>query len=420
MKRILMMVLIAVLSCNLVFADTEKNDKYMKLKIFARVMAIIEHNYVDKVKQTKLIDDAIKGMVSSLDPHSSYMTKDDFKELNVETSGKFGGLGIVVTLKDGILTVVSPIEDTPAYKAGIKAQDLIVKVDGKSTIGMSLQDAVKIMRGKPGTKIHLTIMREGLKKPLKVEITRAIIHVKSVKYKKIDNIGYLKITKFQDKTTKEVKSALSKLKKIDGLVIDLRNDPGGLLKEAIGVSDIFVKKGVIVSIRGRNKDEAQYFYAHDDKNEPSYPIVVLINAGTASAAEIVSGCLKDDKRAIIMGIKSFGKGSVQSIISLPDGSALRLTTAKYYTPNGKSIQAVGIKPDIVVKQAKLIEDDNSSYRLREKDLAHHLLVEKIKSKTKKNKKEDIEKMIKNDYQLLRAVELVKALVKAENMVCTKK
>jgi carboxyl-terminal processing protease len=419
MKKLLILIVSLVLCANIAFAKQDNESKYEKLRIFARVMAIVENNYVDNVSNIKLINSAIKGMVSSLDPHSSYMTKDDFKELNIETTGKFGGLGIEVTLKDGVLTVVAPIEDTPAYRAGIKAQDVILKVDDKSTLGMTLQDAVKIMRGKPGTKIKLTIMRENQKKPIEVEITRAIIHVKSVKFKKIDNIGYIKISKFQDKTTKEVTKALSKLKKIDGLVIDLRNDPGGLLKEAIGVSDLFVKKGVIVSIRGRNKDESQYFYAHNDKTEPNYPIVVLINAGTASASEIVAGCLKDDKRAIVMGIKSFGKGSVQSVIALPDGSALRLTTAKYYTPSGKSIQAIGIEPDIVVKQAKLEEENNDKYRLREEDLAHHLMVENIKEKYSKDKKKKEDKKLKDDYQLLRAVDLVKALVKAEHIVCTK-
>ncbi len=422
MKKVVIVIVVVLLNLN-AFAAKDNADKYDRLKIFARVMAIVENGYVDNVSSTELIDDAIKGMVSSLDPHSSYLTKDDVKELNVETTGKFGGLGIEVTLKDGVLTVVAPIEDTPAYKAGIKAQDVILKVDGKSTLGMTLQDAVKIMRGKPGTKIHLTIVREGAKKPIEIDITRAIIHVKSVKFKKYGDVGYIKILKFQDKTAKEVKKALSKLKNIKGLVIDLRNDPGGLLKAAIGVSDLFIKDGVIVSIRGRNKKDAQYFYAHNDKNEPTYPIVVLINSGTASASEIVAGCLKDNKRAIIMGIKSFGKGSVQSVISLPDGSALRLTTAKYYTPSGKSIQAIGIEPDIVVKQAKLEEEDNDKYRVREKDLAHHLLVEKIKKKygkdKDKNKNEDEDKKLKDDYQLLRAVDLVKALIKAEDTVCIK-
>ncbi len=417
MKKILVVLLFVVVGYNSAFANTVNINKYEKLKIFARVMAIIDNNYVDKVNNVKLIDNAIKGMVSSLDPHSSYMTKDEYKELKVVTTGKFGGLGIEITLKDGVLTVVAPIEDTPAYKAGLKSKDMIIKINGKSTLGMSLQDAVKILRGKPGTKVTLTILRKKQAKPFDVTITRAIIHVKSVKYKKIGNIGYLRIAQFQQGTTQEVKNALNKLKNIKGLVIDLRNNPGGLLQEAIGVSDLFVKQGVIVSIRGRNKDDTQYFYANDDGNEPTYPIVVLINSGTASAAEIVSGCLKDDKRAIIMGVRSFGKGSVQSIIPLSDGSALRLTTAKYYTPSGRSIQAIGIEPDVVVKQAKLTEEANT-YTLREQDLAHHLIGPK--SSKAEYSKQDIEKMLKNDYQLLRAVQLTKALVKAENIVCRKK
>ncbi len=417
MRKILVVLLFVVVGYNSAFASTVNINKYEKLKIFARVMAIIDNNYVDKVNNVKLIDSAIKGMVSSLDPHSSYMTKDEYKELKVVTTGKFGGLGIEITLKDGVLTVVAPIEDTPAYKAGLKSKDMIIKINGKSTLGMSLQDAVKILRGKPGTKVTLTILRKKQAKPFDVTITRAIIHVKSVKYKKIGSIGYLRIAQFQQGTTQEVKNALNKLKNIKGLVIDLRNNPGGLLQEAIGVSDLFVKQGVIVSIRGRNKDDTQYFYANDDGNEPTYPIVVLINSGTASAAEIVSGCLKDDKRAIIMGVRSFGKGSVQSIIPLSDGSALRLTTARYYTPSGRSIQAIGIEPDVVVKQAKLTEEANT-YTLREQDLAHHLIGPK--SSKAEYSKQDIEKMLKNDYQLLRAVQLTKALVKAENIVCRKK
>ncbi len=417
MRKLAVIILFAVLSHNVAFAGSVNVNKYEKLKIFARVMAIIDNSYVDKVNNVKLIDNAIKGMVSSLDPHSSYMTKEEYKELKVITTGKFGGLGIEITLKDGVLTVVAPIEDTPAYKAGIKSKDMIIKINGKSTLGMSLQDAVKILRGKPGTKVTLTILRKKQEKPFNVTITRAIIHVKSVKYKKIGNIGYLRIAQFQQGTTEEVANALKKLNGIKGLVIDLRNNPGGLLQEAIGVSNLFVKQGVIVSIRGRNKDDTQYFYADNSGNEPTYPIVVLINSGTASAAEIVSGCLKDDKRAIIMGVRSFGKGSVQSVIPLSDGSALRLTTAKYYTPSGRSIQAIGIEPDIVVKQAKLTEEANT-YTIREQNLAHHL--KGPKEKTAEYSKQDIEKMLKNDYQLLRAVELTKALVKAETIVCRKK
>ena len=391
-------------------------DKYQKLMIFAKVMAIIQQNYVDNVSEVQLINDAIKGMVSSLDPHSSYMTKDEYKELKIQTTGKFGGLGMVVTMKDGIVTVVSPIDDTPAYKAGIKAGDKIIKINGESTFGMTLNQAVKLLRGKPGTKVTITILREGKNKPFDVTITRAIIHVKSVKYKKYGNIGYVKIAQFQDGTAKELKKALKKLGNIDGLVIDLRNDPGGLLREAVAVSDIFIKKGVIVSIRGRRKSDVQYFYAHNDGTEPAYPIVVLINSGTASAAEIVAGCLKDHKRAIIMGTKSFGKGSVQSIIPLSDGSALRLTTARYYTPSGRSIQAVGIEPDIVVRQAKIVPF-NPQYTLRESNLIHHLNNPSAKNSNKNVKgKDNLTKELKNDYQLLRAVELLKA----EDIVCSRR
>ncbi len=414
MKRVIPLVLFVVFFS---FSSYAQTNKYEKLKIFAKVMAIIEHDYVDNVSEVKLINDAIKGMVSSLDPHSSYMTKDEYKELKIMTTGKFGGLGMVVTMKNGMLTVVAPIEDTPAYKAGIKAKDIIIKINGESTLGMTLDQAVKKLRGKPGTKVTLTILREGENKPIVVTITRAIIHVKSVKYKKYGNVGYVKITQFQDGTTKELKKALEKLGKIDGLVLDLRNDPGGLLREAVGVCDLFIKKGVIVSIRGRRKKDVQYFYAHNDGDEPTYPMVVLINAGTASAAEIVSGCLKDHKRAIIMGVRSFGKGSVQSIIPLGDGSALRLTTARYYTPSGVSIQAIGIVPDIVVHQARIIPE-NTGMRIRESNLLHHLNNPELRKLLGKKKGNglNLQKELKNDYQLLRAIELIKA----EDIICSRK
>ncbi len=414
MKRVVALVIFVVFMS---FSSYAQSNKYEKLKIFAKVMAIIEHDYVDNVSEVKLINDAIKGMVSSLDPHSSYMTKDEYKELKIMTTGKFGGLGMVVTMKNGMLTVVAPIEDTPAYKAGIKAKDIIIKINGESTLGMTLDQAVKKLRGKPGTKVTLTILREGENKPIVVTIIRAIIHVKSVKYKKYGNVGYVKITQFQDGTTKELKKALDKMGKIDGLVLDLRNDPGGLLREAVGVCDLFIKKGVIVSIRGRRKKDVQYFYAHNDGDEPSYPMVVLINAGTASAAEIVSGCLKDHKRAIIMGVRSFGKGSVQSIIPLGDGSALRLTTARYYTPSGVSIQAIGITPDIVVHQAKIIPE-SGGVNIRESNLLHHLNNPELKKLLNKNNsnKPNLQKELKDDYQLLRAIELIKA----EDIICSRK
>ncbi len=397
--------------------STPNVKKYQKIKTFAEVMSIVEHNYVHKVGSDKLITDALKGMVSSLDPHSSYMTKEDYKELETSMKGKFGGLGIRISMVNGLLTIISPIDDTPAYRAGLKAKDVILKINGKSTMGMSMQDAVNIMRGKPGTKVTLTIMRQNSKKPFDVTITRAIIKIKSVKFKVIDNVGYVRISQFQSGTADELKSALKKLtnKHIVGIVLDLRNNPGGLLSQAVDVCNLFIKKGVIVSIKGRNSMENRTFYATGDVKF-NKPIVVLINSGSASAAEIVTGCLKDNRRAVIMGERSFGKGSVQSIIPLPDGSALRLTTAEYYTPNDISIQAKGIEPNIVVPQA-LIKPEKEGFSIRESDLSHHLSADKNnKEKIKKVVPLEFNKGIGNDYQLLRAIELIKA----EKFICTKK
>jgi len=392
--------------------------KYQKIKTFAEVMSIVEHNYVHKVGSDKLITDALKGMVSSLDPHSSYMTKEDYKALETSMKGKFGGLGIRISMVNGLLTIISPIDDTPAYKAGLIAKDVILKINGKSTMGMSMQDAVNIMRGKSGTKVTLTIMRRNSKKPFNVTITRAIIKIKSVKFKVIDNVGYVRISQFQSGTAGELKSALKKLinKHIVGIVLDLRNNPGGLLSQAVDVCNLFIKKGVIVSIKGRNSMENRTFYATGGVNKFNKAMVVLINSGSASAAEIVTGCLKDNRRAVIMGERSFGKGSVQSIMPLPDGSALRLTTAEYYTPNDISIQAKGIEPNIVVPQV-LIKPEKEGFSIRESELSHHLSADKNnKDKIKKVVPLEFNNGIVKDYQLLRAIELIKA----EKFICTKK
>jgi len=393
-------VVLFVLSVVSISAHVENRGKYGKLKIFSDVLATVEKQYVKDVNDKELIESAIKGMVSSLDPHSSYMSEDEFKELEVLTKGQFGGIGIEITIKNKLLTVISPIEDTPAYRAGVKAGDVILSINGKSTLGMPLKEVVKLLRGKPQTKVKITVSREGVKKPIDITIVRDIIHIKSVKYEKISpEIGYIHILQFQEGTAKEVKRVLKRFSgKIEGLIIDLRNDPGGLLSEAIETADLFITDGVIVSTKGRVKTQDKIYYAKNSGDEPTYPIVVLINGGSASASEIFAGCLQDHRRAIIMGTKSFGKGSVQTIFPMEDGSALSLTTAEYYTPSGRCIQALGITPDIYVPQGKL--EIKESKVLREENLPHHLEALK-KLKTKAERVED--------YQLSRAIGLLKAI-----------
>ncbi len=383
---------------------------YEKIKVFTEIVSIIEDNYVDEVDTTKLIYGAIRGMLNTMDPHSSFMSPEQYKEMRVETRGSFGGLGIEITMKDGILMVVSPIEDTPAFRAGIKAGDKIVKIEDKHTRDMTIQEAVKLMRGKKGTKITIWIMREGFDKPKAFEITRDVIKIKSVKSKMLDDdYGYVRITQFQHDTGKELRKALKNLegqsKGLKGLILDLRNNPGGLLNEAVSVSDTFLRSGLIVYTEGRVKGQEMRFSAGMDGIEPDYPVVVLINGGSASASEIVAGALQDHKKAVIIGTTSFGKGSVQSIIPLEDGSALRLTTSKYFTPSGRSIQAKGIKPDIFVAEGTVTEKKVNNRHISEKDLKRHLVVEP-ETKDDKTKKESKEKI--SDLQLLRALEYLKS------------
>lgn len=353
---------------------------YKDIKTFTEVFDMVKKNYVEDVDSSVLIQGAINGMIRSLDPHSTFMTPEVYKELEVETQGRFGGIGIEITLLKDVLTVVSPIEDTPAFNAGVKSGDQIIKIDGKSTKDISIMEAVKKMRGPKGTKVTITIMRENMAKPKDFVLTRAIIQVKSVKAKTFDdNIGYIRIASFNEGTTDDLGKALrdisEKVRPMKGLVLDLRNDPGGLLIQAIEVSDMFLKSGIIVSTRGRTKTMETKAMARDDGNEITCPIVVLVNEGTASAAEIVAGALQDNGRALIIGTRTFGKASVQTVIPLEDGSALKLTTARYYTPKGRSIQAEGIKPDIIVKYVKPSEEtENNSWedRVREKDLKGHI------------------------------------------------
>ena len=390
------------------------------IRSLSEVFGKIKQNYVEEVKDKDLLENAIRGLLSGLDPHSAYLDKKAFTDLREGTSGEFGGLGIVVGMEDGFVKVISPIDDTPAEKAGVKSGDLVIRLDDKNVKGMSLEDAVNIMRGKPDTDILLTIVRTGETKPLKIKITRDIIKVQSVRSKTLDKgFGYIRVSAFQERTGSDLRKAISKLKKennkkLKGLVLDLRNNPGGLLTAAIEVSDAFLETGVVVSIKGR--DQANNL-AHSAKgmdliNEA--PIVVLINGGSASASEIVAGALQDHKRAIIMGSQSFGKASVQTVVPLGNGSALKLTTARYYTPNGTSIQAKGITPDIELDDLKVSKrEDNGFKQTKEKDLTGHLANgdAEDENSNKKDSKDTNSKLelANEDYALYEALNLLKGI-----------
>ncbi|HUY18496.1 MAG TPA: S41 family peptidase [Candidatus Binataceae bacterium] len=366
-------------------AQALPNDTYKELQTFANVLTIVQKNYVEPVSTKDLINGAITGMLASLDPHSAYLTPDLYRDLQVETRGSFGGLGIEITIRNGILTVVSPIEDTPAYKAGVKPNDQIVKINSEFTKDMTLSDAVKLMRGPSGSKVTLTLHRERLPELFTVTLTREVIKIASVKDKAVkDGYAYIRISTFQDGTAPAVQKALDRFAKRDGghvkgLVLDLRDDPGGLLDQAVRVVDEFINGGLIVYTQGRSESQEQKYFAHKKKDFYSYPMVVLVNGGSASASEIVAGALQDQGRAIVEGTQTFGKGSVQTILPLDDHSALRLTTARYFTPNGRSIQAVGITPDVTVEPPKptlamllgkgLHLDENPE--VRESELLHH-------------------------------------------------
>ncbi|MGQ9921875.1 MAG: S41 family peptidase [Desulfobacca sp.] len=364
------------------FSLTEESRE--KLAVFAEALGIVEENYVEPRDLKKLIYGAIRGMVSSLDSHSAFMAPEEFKELQIETKGSFSGIGIEITLKDNLLIVVSPIEGTPAYRAGLQAGDRIIKIDGQSTKNMSLLDAVRKIRGAKGSMVTLTIMRENVDKPKTFALVREIIPIRSVRVRHFDDgIGYIRITNFQDKTDHDLQQAITdlhaKFKPLRGLILDLRNDPGGLLDQAIKVADEFLTSGLIVYTEGRNKNQNNRFYAQDNGSEleRSIPLVILINEGSASASEIVAGALQDRKRATLVGTKTFGKGSVQSIVPLEDGSALRLTTAYYYTPSGRVINEKGIQPDLLVempampegKSVKALRQEALERRMRGEDLA---------------------------------------------------
>ncbi|OPY64918.1 MAG: Carboxy-terminal processing protease CtpA precursor [Syntrophorhabdus sp. PtaU1.Bin050] len=397
---------------------TGSDDKeiYQYLKTFSDVIDIVKKNYVEDVKDREIVYAAIKGILESLDAHSSFLPPDMYKEMQSETKGEFGGIGIEITVKDGFPAVITPIEDTPAYKAGVKAGDHIIKIDGKPTKNMSLMDVVKMIRGAKGKPVTLTIVREGLATPKDFTVVRDVIVVKSVKYKMLeDDYGYIRIVQFQEKTSRDLDNALKELvrmnkgRAVKGVLLDLRNDPGGLLEQAVEVSDKFLTEGLIVYMEGRKKEErGMKFYARKD-NDYLGPLVVLVNEGSASASEIVAGALQDYKRAVVVGSKTFGKGSVQTVFPLGDGSAVRLTTAKYYTPKGRSIQAQGITPDILV-DSNVERGKDKMAPVKEKDLSKHIEPEK---KTDKDEGTEMEgkNQDKNgegdDFQLHMGLQILK-------------
>jgi carboxyl-terminal processing protease len=406
---------------SLLFANQQ--DVYKQLNLFGEVYERVRSEYVEQIKDKDLIEAAINGMLQSLDPHSSYLNAESFEEMKVQTKGEFGGLGIEVTMENGLVKVVSPIDETPAAKAGILSGDFISHIDEEAVMGLSLSEAVDKMRGAINTPIIITIIREG-REPFDVKIVRDIIKITSVKTKVYNDIGYLRITSFTQKTYKNLLKQFSILEKemsgnMKGLVLDLRNNPGGLLDQAISVSDAFLNRGEIVSTRGRETNAEQRFNAVKGDITKGVPIVILINGGSASASEIVAGALQDHKRGILMGTSTFGKGSVQTIIPVSSKGAIRLTTARYFTPSGKSIQAKGIDPDIYVPQSKLEVIENNNSR-KEANLRGHLDEEKADANTNKsnsNKNEEQKKEVKleEDYQLNRAIDLLKSISVYDNL-----
>ena len=396
----------------------KSSDRFEPLKRFSQVMDMVERYYVRDVNRDELVDGAVKGMLQDLDPHSSYMNKDEFEEMQVSTSGEFSGIGIEISMRNGKLVVVSPIEDTPAFLAGLKSGDILIEIDGQPTEGITLVEAVKKIRGPKGSKVSLTVLHKDSKTPDRLSITRDTIPILSIKSETLElGYAYIRVTKFNEHTTDELAKALKEFKKkgeLKGIVLDMRNNPGGLLDQAVSVADTFLGHGLVVYIQGRNPNSKKEYTAKLQSQAVNTPMVVLINAGSASASEIVAGALQDHKRALLIGEPSFGKGSVQTIIPLSDGGGIKLTTALYYTPNGRSIQAEGIVPDMHIPLAARTETDELA--LREKDLNNHLMnastkkeKARVKDKDKKpeNEAERVKKMLESDNQLRIGLQFVK-------------
>ncbi len=429
MKKFLLASSIALVFSQTLFSQEQKEEltqsRFESLTKLTQVIGTVEKYYVDDVKLEEIVDKAIKGLMQELDAHSTFLDKKSSKEMSIQTNGEFGGLGITVGMRDGALTVVSPIDETPAYKAGVKAGDIILKIDEVSTLNMTLDEAVNLMRGKPKTPISLTLVRKNENKPLKIKIIRDIIKIQSVFAKNIDDdLLYLRVSSFDKKVTDNLKEAIVKKSNLKGIILDLRNNPGGLLTQAIGVTDLFVDSGVIVSQKGRDVTDEEKFYAKYSNTVSKVPLVVLVNGGSASASEIVSGSLQDHKRAVVIGEKTFGKGSVQAVLPIVKDRTenIKLTIAKYYLPSGRTIQAKGITPDIIVHPGKTVTDSNSEFQIKEADLKKHLEGELEKVDGIKQQEEEIvqtktvitKEDIANDNQLNSAINILKSLIIINN------